>query len=211
MNVQFMSNKMGKKFYIKICGTTGRQSKALGEDLDKSHNAFSKGIKALSSIGQPFYISAGTALGVVRDKAFIPHDQDIDVEILTTYEDPINADEIVKSFNDHGFILVRTMYDGEFPQQLAFINDDDIIFDIWLVYQDAEEGSGVTYTDLGKLITPNRFLENMKESLWEIDGRFYNITLPNDPEDYCEVRYGSTWRTPKTYKGPWEEDAGNLE
>jgi len=211
MNAEFLSNAKGKLFYIKICGTVGRSSKELGYDLDKSHNAFLKGIESLSSINQTFYISAGTALGAVRDKAFIPHDQDIDVEILTSYENPVDDQRIIKSFEDNGFILVRTMHDKNFPQQLAFINNDDVIFDIWFVYQDAEEGFGVTYTDLGKLKTPNKFIKNMKKGIWEIDGRIYNIILPNDPSEYCEMRYGSDWRTPKTFKGPWQDDAGNLE
>jgi len=211
MNLKFVSKKVGKLGNIVVQGTSGRESVELGKDIEVSHAAFVSGMEALNQIKQPFYISAGTALGIIRDNRFIAHDQDIDVEIVSSYKNPVNHEAIIKSFYEHGFILVRTMHDESFPQQLAFINNDDVIFDIWFVYTDVEEGYGVTFSDLGRMKTPVKFIRDMKKSSWIVDGKEYIVRLPNKPEEYCEMRYGSDWRTPKKYKGPWQDDAGNLE
>ena len=139
------------------------------------------------------------------------YDNDLDVELITSYEKPINIEKIKYSFSKKGFTLIRTVFDGEYPKQLAFLSKGNIVFDLWFVYTDVEEDFVVTYSEHGKMKTPLSMVTNLKSKEWEIGEVKYNIILPNQPEEYCEMRYGKDWNIPKTSKGPWQEDAGNLE
>lgn len=206
---KFISNYRGKTKNIEVIGSMG--VKALSADQVDFLNPLLVGLDILQSLNYKHYISAGTALGFIRDKAFIPHDCDIDVEVVTSYREPIDYQKIIKAFSEKTFSIARLMFDGFFPQQIAFITSDLVIFDIFFVYTDVDPDYAITYTDCGKLKTPISFINNIKVREQEINKKIYNIPMPTPEEDYCEMRYGESWRTPHTQKNSWRDDAGNLD
>ena len=172
-----------------------------------SLKVFSDGVSVLTDLRLSWYVSAGTALGFVRDGTFIPHDTDIDVEVITSYSVKLDVKEIVDSFSAKGLQLVRTTFDGHFPIQLAFMGKERVVFDVFFVYVGEEDGFAISYSEFGKLKTPMRFLEVLEDR--DIDGVSYKV--PSPAEEYCEYRYGLDWKVPKVKKGVWQDDASNLE
>jgi|3_EtaG_2_1085321.scaffolds.fasta_scaffold45215_1 hypothetical protein len=206
--ITFKSQHKGIKDNIVISGIHIKTYKAREVDYHKTLRA---GSEVLDKLGATYYISAGTALGFIRDGDFIPHDGDIDVEIVNSYSTPINYVNLIKAFEISGFSIIRTVFDGNFPHQLSFIDKQSAIFDIWFVYGDVDDGFFITFTEYGKMKTPAHFIENISREDLVIGGKEYSLPMPLPYEEYCECRYGKDWNTPKTSKDPWQEDAGNLE
>lgn len=136
-----------------------------------------------------YWISAGTLLGLYRDNGFIPHDTDLDVEVIG--ESP--------KLND-SFELVVEAKHMEAPMQTAYRHKDTgVIFDIYHFW---EEGADLINISLhGKMTMPAKFVQPL--------GEFKGFKAPNNIEKYLEIRYGD-WQTPKQYKVSWEQDANNL-
>ena len=93
-----------------------------------------RGIKILESMGLKYWISAGTALGLYRDGDFIPHDTDIDVEILL--DKPLNIAKLQQLFEADGFKTFLKCRKLDKFMQVAFMSDTKIIFDIYIYYDE---------------------------------------------------------------------------
>ena len=130
--------------------------------------------------------------------------------MITSYDKKIDYEDIIKSFIEEGFFVVRTVFDGEYAQQIAFMNKEAAVFDIWFIYSDVIGGYYVNHTEYGAMKTPKHFVDNAKVRSVTVDQSKYDLPLPTPEEDYCECRYGLDWKTPKKSKGPWQDDAGNL-
>lgn len=209
MNViRYLSPHSGKFGKLRVSGLPIEAKAARDVDF---HEPLQKGISVLNDLGYNYFISAGTALGFIRDKKFIPHDCDIDVEVVTDYDTKIDYEGIIKSFNDKGFFVVRTVFDGEFAQQIAFMNKEAAVFDIWFIYSGIVDNHYVNHTEYGLMKTPKHFVDDAKVRSVRVDQANYDLPMPTPEEDYCECRYGLDWKTPKESKGPWQDDAGNLE
>ena len=216
MKINYYANSNGKFGKLLVSGDP-IEPIALGENLKAATEALVRGIKVLSDLPIKHYVSAGTALGIVRDNGYIPHDTDLDIEIITSYKNPVDLGMIHSAMSSNGFRLIRTVFDvdknnkEQYPKQLAYITSENVVFDLWFVYTDVDEGFAVTYSEYGKMKTPIDMITNIKSKKYIVEGEELDLILPNQLEDYCEMRYGSDWRIPKTYKGPWQQDAGNLE
>ena len=206
--IVYLSNEIGKFGKLQVQGLPIEAKAASEADF---HKPMRQGISILNNLGYSYFISAGTALGFIRDNAFISHDKDIDIEIVTDYNTFLNYQELVNSFIKEDFFVVRTVFDGNFAQQIAFMNKEFVVFDIWFIYKDVIEGHYVNHTEYGRMKTPESFIENIKVTKILVEDQEYDLPMPFPLEEYCECRYGSDWMTPKTYKGPWQNDAGNLE
>lgn len=107
----------------------------------KSIKRFQKyGVEALnqfnacmSNNGFKYQLAFGTLLGAVREKDFIPHDDDLD---FTMWIDDYKP-EIIDSLRDYGFKLVKTFsVDGDkFAKEDTF-EYKGIYVDIFYVYKD---------------------------------------------------------------------------
>lgn len=157
--------------------------------------AMDAGKDILESIGCTYWFSAGTCLGLVReDKGWIEHDTDIDVEVLVSNDEANNLKDL---FIGEDYRLIREMsYQGRL-MQLAFIDKENIIFDIYFYY-DIEDDEYVNHNDMGIL----RFSKSF--TIKEIRG--YNC--PDPVEHYLELRYGLGWVKPNSSKSGWGNDAG---
>ena len=156
------------------------------------------GCKRLKKQGIKHWLSAGTILGLYRDKRLIEHDTDLDVGVLSDVNRPFLA-------KLGGFDLVRTMYYKDLPMQSAF-KREGVIFDIYYFYTGIKEDVAINYNEHGIFEKPLKFVENL--STIEFDGNTYPIPSPID--DYLEYRYGK-WQTPKTDKDSWEKDTSCLK
>lgn len=148
----------------------------------------------LDKLGVKWWLSAGTALGFHRDGGFIPHDSDIDVGIEGL---PRN---LPTAFYKAGFR--KHKFERNFQRSFA---KDDVLFDIYVFNKSADKM--ISDTTIGKIIKPYKLFTQLGEI--EFAGKKYPV--PNPIEDYLEVRFGASWRTPQKSKGKWYHDAPCVE
>lgn len=158
-------------------------------------DVLSRGCDILDEFGAMWWLSAGTMLGIHRDGRLIPHDTDLDVGSLETEK---RFDEMDELFFSHGFRIYRAM-----PYQRAYVYLG-VIFDVYSFHRDGDKL--LAHTDGGTQVKKWAHFENLGEV--EFGGRTYKT--PNPVEDYLEVRYGPTWKIPKTQKDPWWVDTINI-
>ena len=85
--------------------------------------------KILDDINQEFFLTCGTLLGVVREKNFILHDQDIDIGIfLKNYK----KDLFQYIINSGKFKNYRIISRNKQIYELSFIHNNDIPIDIFI-------------------------------------------------------------------------------
>lgn len=144
----------------------------------------------------PYWIAAGTALGMVREECgYIKHDTDIDFEAITA-----EAEHIKQVLLSKGYKLARTqMYDDRYMQQAYLYND--VIVDFYFYEPDPKyPDMFVNHNEHGVLLIPITMLDNLET----VKG----FPIPGPAEDYLVFRYGPNWKTPKTEKTGWINDAG---
>lgn len=127
-----------------------------------------------------FGLIYGTLLGAIREKAFIKHDEDIDLFLLDEHKESLLS--ILKEIINIGFEVIR--YDGK----LLSISKDKEYIDFYffrknkLFYRKCEVG----------LTAKAKYLENT------VDYTFLNETfqVPINVESFLVDLYGKNWRVP---------------
>lgn len=155
----------------------------------------------LESLGISYRLSDGTALGLYRQGGFIPHDNDVDVDIL----DCKSPGLVEKSLSSLKMIVGRrVLYKGK-VQQLAYYDNCELVFDIIFWYSDGDKI--YNYSERGyKRVQEKKFFFNLDKITYQ--GRKYPI--PSHMEEWLVMRFGEDWRVPKSYKGDWKEECGDL-
>lgn len=146
-------------------------------------------LKQAHMLGVKYWLGGGTVLGLYRDGDFIPGDTDIDIEV----EGYLGVDTYLLKMFFH-MELIRTIFDGGRPMQIAFIYKE-VIFDIYVLWREGE--SMINHNDMGTMETPARFYE------WPeiLDTKYGKYPVPSPIEDYLVIRYGADWKTPAKHKG----------
>ena len=147
--------------------------------------------ETMNGNGVKYWLSEGTALGVVRDSGFISHDDDVDISFMYDYRQTFlkNVLPILKS---KGFVLVRS---GNHGNYIGLIRNGEKL-DIDIVQQDgqctANRTSNTKFnTECNNLL---KYLNNMRQ----IEFLGTTFTVPGD--DYLEYLYSSSWKIPKKSK-----------
>jgi hypothetical protein len=164
------------------------------------------GVEQLRGAGITHWISSGTLLGFYRDKGFIPHDTDLDVNVLVEKPEAI----VIR-----GFEVCRVMYYkkpqpnsptgfhfDQYPMQIALTRAGEI-FDIYYFYKVGDIALNIN--EHGVIRKPMHFIENMTSIKYH--GKDY--PSPGPIEDFLKWRFGD-WETPRSSKQSWEQDAKHL-
>ena len=143
-------------------------------------------MEVMAGTGIPYFMSNGTALGMVRANGPLSHDNDIDLGI---FAEDWDAERLVAAFNDHPMFEL----DGGHPQygdpnrtKIFLRHRGGTWVDIWRFYADA----GKVWNE-GLLVRWGTTPFGIEHRT--IKGR--EVPLPSDPERYLEECYGD-WRTP---------------
>ena len=164
----------------------------------KPGETLQRGTRILERLGLNYWICAGTALGLHRNKDFIPNDTDIDVGVEYSWHHPflhVVAENIIYAMR--GMRLLRTQHYQGRPMQIAFLDENNVVFDIYFYYTDFDPDRVVNYNTNGKMVMPY-YLFMEKEFSNTIYGKF---PFPKPIEDFLIIRYGQDWQTPKEDKG----------
>ena len=156
--------------------------------------------RAINTIGVKFHLHSGTALGALREKDFIKHDNDIDLAIFK--ED--YKDEIINSMKKY-FDFVQRYGEIEDGLELKFIHKKNKInLDIFLIYKHGNKLKQSVYhcksNRFEKGNNPNdeciMYMNNYQPILTEFLGEKYYCA----PITFLEDRYGKDWRIPKIFQ-----------
>ena len=152
-----------------------------------------------------YYVDAGTLLGIIRDDALIPWDDDLDFAVSSLHIDKCKVaieNFIKKIYKTKGIELEIDAYYAEynfkkiaqgdlrcFKLKPKHKNLDAPALDFFIKYQDTDE---MNYLMSSRAITmPAYHIRNTQVRIF----RGENIRIPDNVEAYLTEHYGD-WRTP---------------
>jgi hypothetical protein len=133
--------------------------------------------------GEKWCFAFGTALGLYRERGFIPRDTDIDIMVLDG-----DSENLRKIFETEWELIRTVEVDGKF-HQLAFQDNNNFIIDLCFFYSDGDDW--VSYCEGGYWRDSKDVIGDF---LW-VETRFGSYPVPEKIEDYLVGRYGD-WQTP---------------
>ena len=162
--------------------------------------------KVLDSLGVKFFLGYGVVLGIIREKDFIEHDDDIDIIIIDklTYK---QRKEIAWTLKDIGFggwkDISWNVY-GRFEESNEGYNGTEqtgiipckrgVSVSIMFYYDTGEEWLCIPKQGgIPVLAIPYKFLEKGE---W-VKFKGEKFLIPSPKIEYLEFLYGKDWKTPK--------------
>jgi hypothetical protein len=175
-----------------------------GEEAKRFKMALDDMVAAFIEAEIPYQLSSGTALGAHRDKGFIEHDDDIDLQVFR--KDVTRKKEILlkKCIRKHGFKKnIRSLGNFDEGYEIAgFHKKTDIRVDVFFIYDAVYQGKPIYYyaSFFGKCDNlPKKMcvwrMRPYQVSTATIDGTQY--VAP--PISYIEDQYGPGWNVPIKY------------
>lgn len=147
-------------------------------------------------------VSDGTLLGLIRDGCLIKHDNDIDFDVIWSRR---AEKQIFKLAKSKKWTLIRKVVFRGRIQQLAYYDEDEVIFDF--IFWVSDERFCINFSEpLCYRVMPSFFLNDLIEK--DINGVRYKI--PVKIEEWLIYRYGSDWNVPQFEKGDWKLDCGDI-
>ena len=163
------------------------------------HEAAERNLKELKSIldglGVVFMLGSGSCLGAIRDGAFIPWDDDIDLLAVLGVNDLTEQtlDSVLVAFEEAGYHVMRQ--DG--PDSVVMMTMKDGA----RVSLESLRITGEHVFSFPGVLLPSVMFTKPKE----IDFLGERFNVPNPPEEYLALKYGPNWKIPRR-SGEYERD-----
>ena len=151
----------------------------------------------LDRLGVVFLLSSGTCLGAIRDSAFIPWDDDIDLISMTGSHGLTEelVDHAVATFREKGYFVYDAAGTNRGVQSYSMMKD--YVRTGWECYRIIDDSISV----YPKTLIPATFFTQPKEITFLGE----QFLVPNPPEEYLRLKYGEEWMIPKG-PGVYEKD-----
>lgn len=144
---------------------------------------------ALATAGVTAWLTDGTLLGAIRERAFIPHDLDMDLGAMITEYTQSAIPELTAA----GFQLVKTLGTPEDGLQHKLMRDGFRIDIFW--HYDRPTG-GVQHSAYDRRGRITYEYDHLTLAPLEFLGRTF--WAPTPPRLHLVQKYGPDWRTPVT-------------
>lgn len=143
--------------------------------------------KLLKELGVQYVLTAGTCLGIYRDKMLIQDDDDIDIDILN-HDYKQNIKRLLKRL-ELKKIPFRLGETYNYPKVSMFYNGVKIS-----VVAQVEEENNILMREI--YCVPAGYLFPARNTIW----KNHDISMPYHTEKYLKHVYGENWRTPEQWK-----------
>lgn len=168
-------------------------------DMSTAETVLKETNRIMAELGVAYFLRHGTCLGAIRDGAFIPWDDDLDVgSVLGLHgltEKKVN--QTVEVFRDNGFTttVVHNKLNISVSMQKSGTQMD------WTCYR--------IFGDVIYQWPVVKIPVALHEDLKEIDFLGEKFFVPNPPEEYLLLKYGPEWMIPKQ-AGDFEQEVMDL-
>jgi hypothetical protein len=164
-------------------------------DMSAAETVLKDAKRILDQLGVKFFLRHGTCLGAVRDRAFIPWDDDLDIGSIIGMHGLTQemVHETAAAFVENGFEVKVKVNELNLSVDMQ---KSGIQLD-WTCYR-IIDGDIYQWPVL-------KIRANLHENLREIDFLGTTFMVPNPPEEYFELKYGPEWMIPRE-AGAFEED-----
>ena len=169
-------------------------------DPAAGERALKEAKEILDPLGVVFLLSSGTCLGAIRDNAFIPWDDDIDLITVIGSNGLTEelVDNAVEAFRQKGYFVYAAGGANRGVQAYSMMKD--YVRTGWECYR-IIDGSISVYPATR---IPATFFTQPKTITFMGE----QFLVPNPPEEYLRLKYGEEWMIPKR-AGLYEKDVVN--
>ena len=193
-----IENIKNKNFFIeKYFG----KNNGYGDKINIAIKLLKNTIDILEEFNIDYFVISGTLLGYIRHKSIIPWDDDIDLIVNSTIND--NIDKIIEKYGDELNFFKRDNYIIKicFKDEGLFI--DHKFWNTCIIQQKSDRKYMFPFIDL--------FIYNIKDTYIDVfNKKFditkfyppttvkmydYNIKIPNNPQYFLRINYGSEYMT----------------
>ena len=154
-----------------------------------------------------YFLDAGTLLGAVRDKKFIPWDHDVDLGLI--YNTQKKIDELIIALKKKFYVRALKFKDdpsiwkpGKYRiikayKKIGFFKRGKLCLDIFIFYKSALKNTNENVYKYGVWGRNAFYPENILKEFKTIE--FYNrkYIAPKDTDAFLSFKYGKDWKTPK--------------
>lgn len=145
----------------------------------------------IRALGHKPLLMYGTLLGAIREKDFIPHDDDVDLAVVLPISDPdelsARCEEFIDLLNENDIKANR----GAAHSPLIHCHRGVVTYDIFIL---GHVGDTIYWPHTALKVVPERADIFLPIKTIEFKGEEFDG--PNDPEAVCQARYGDGWHVP---------------